>query len=1101
METTNPNLTTDPTNGILQLKNIHLQSKPQQNRNYNDSFIFTPSKNIIVVGYYGHSNAGDEQYKISISYFFETFFSKGKYNLSFMDCDKLDKLTDGITDEDIIILGGGDVLNEYFIDKIIDRFNGEKPNKIMAFSVGIPYSNILLYTDKLQILDCIFLRTKQDLEIVKKRMFPTQVYYIPDISYLLGEIPVNITSNPITPKIKNEQNFTFGRYPSYEIYFDKCAEIANLQNKPVMATTLSPHQPIEMGVSHIFAKITEILLLAKRNKKTVIGFSLNRHIYSPDKRENYRQIVEAFAFVIYNLVCMNNFFVVLIPFNTVEILFDPEQNTENDVLMNRDVIDMVRKMAGDENMEYILSIEHKLETMEIFSIYRFLDISVPMRFHACLFSIYNYVPLIPIYTTKKVLNVLKDVEWPNEFQYELQRFEDDIPKSINAKHLLGCINQLKNKLPEMTQHLEDMCKNVFMKNLDDNIWNIIHFIINEKPKKNLTETFFSKKNKSNQKIIENIYMAINNYLISFIPDWDTSNFNLEKITNSKTQDDIVVIVSYYLTNKLYSQYNYGLKSKMFQSKYNYATEWEWILKEEEKQELKYEYNKISGENPQEDEDKQIVLNTKTIKRKFSSTEPVEYSHNPTASPVGGGGVGGGDRGLLSFLWGKNSVSSKIHLYDEEKPHYTTFNLHYIDQNDNSNVHRSGWKFVYDNIKCFHSDSSSLYLDLYVDKTFHWEKNNYKNIGLIPYTKPWIGFIHHTFEKEFSDYNNFNLLENHYFIESLKTCKGLFVLTENLKTQLNGHLFKKNIRDIKIFTLVHPTQTENIPMFSYDKFIENPNKKIINVGGWLRNIFSFYFIQLPEKITFCKDEMLLFCHTHTKRTDTVKKAVLVSRNMGNYIPNADFLDKFKSFLWGEKPTRVGISSHPSYISNNNLSLLSDTSSVSSESFCAKTGCFISHISNQTQQHYQHQCQPTSDEPPITHNWHKHLYQHLKYLNDSVELIGTLENDDFDVLLTNNIIFINLAEPSAVNTLIECIVRNTPIIINRHPAVVEMLGNDYPLYFDTEDTTDYFNINSQVVELFKDSDSIYRAYKYLKQMDKTKFQIKTFIRQFQEILGGL
>ena len=97
------------------------------------------------------------------------------------------------------------------------------------------------------------------------------------------------------------------------------------------------------------------------------------------------------------------------------------------------------------------------------------------------------------------------------------------------------------------------------------------------------------------------------------------------------------------------------------------------------------------------------------------------------------------------------------------------------------------------------------------------------------------------------------------------------------------------------------------------------------------------------------------------------------------------------------------------------------------------------------------------------------------------------------------FINLAEPSAINTLIECIVRNTPIIINRHPSVVEMLGDKYPLYFDTINTTDYLEINNQIVELFKNTENIYSAYKYLKQMDKSKFNIQTFIHNFQEILG--
>ena len=50
------------------------------------------------------------------------------------------------------------------------------------------------------------------------------------------------------------------------------------------------------------------------------------------------------------------------------------------------------------------------------------------------------------------------------------------------------------------------------------------------------------------------------------------------------------------------------------------------------------------------------------------------------------------------------------------------------------------------------------------------------------------------------------------------------------------------------------------------------------------------------------------------------------------------------------------------------------------------------------------------------------------------------------LVSSIVFIKLIEASAVNTLIECIMRHTPIVINRLPPIVELLGKDYPLYYD-------------------------------------------------------
>lgn len=56
-----------------------------------------------------------------------------------------------------------------------------------------------------------------------------------------------------------------------------------------------------------------------------------------------------------------------------------------------------------------------------------------------------------------------------------------------------------------------------------------------------------------------------------------------------------------------------------------------------------------------------------------------------------------------------------------------------------------------------------------------------------------------------------------------------------------------------------------------------------------------------------------------------------------------------------------------------------------------------------------------------------------------------NDEYDRLLSENIIFVDLLDASANNAVIECLVRATPILVNRLPAVEEYLGAEYPLYF--------------------------------------------------------
>jgi hypothetical protein len=59
---------------------------------------------------------------------------------------------------------------------------------------------------------------------------------------------------------------------------------------------------------------------------------------------------------------------------------------------------------------------------------------------------------------------------------------------------------------------------------------------------------------------------------------------------------------------------------------------------------------------------------------------------------------------------------------------------------------------------------------------------------------------------------------------------------------------------------------------------------------------------------------------------------------------------------------------------------------------------------------------------------------------------MSNADFDALLTRNIVFLCLKDCSAVNTVIECMARSTPLVVNRHPALEELLGKDYPGFYD-------------------------------------------------------
>ena len=68
---------------------------------------------------------------------------------------------------------------------------------------------------------------------------------------------------------------------------------------------------------------------------------------------------------------------------------------------------------------------------------------------------------------------------------------------------------------------------------------------------------------------------------------------------------------------------------------------------------------------------------------------------------------------------------------------------------------------------------------------------------------------------------------------------------------------------------------------------------------------------------------------------------------------------------------------------------------------------------------------------------------------VHQLNFVSNDKYDLLLKSSIFFLYLHDASANNAVLECINSATPFISNRHPAIEEYVGSDYPLFMDSED----------------------------------------------------
>lgn len=923
--------------------------------------------NLKIIGYFNHYNTGDEQYKLSFTYIFDKYLNC-EYTCEFLDCDKI--YNKNFNDSDIIILGGGDVLNNYFLDKIHKKFQNTN-NLILAVSVGLPYTDTLIKTNKLNIIDYIFIRTTVDLDIFKRYFFEDRIFYIPDLSLTLKYTLNNLNDNP---EIDNPEK-------------EDCIEKIKIQ---------------------------------KEKDKKIVTINLSRHIYNKNYITDYNNIIETLRDFC-NFLIKENYYIVFLPFNT-----SPINLNENDIIIQNDI----KLLLNDINAVFI---EKYLDIKEIFEIFRLSNLCIPMRFHACLFAIYTNTPIIPIYTTRKIKNLLKELDW--EYKYEFVTNEKDIPIELNLDNLLYIYKNLQKNINLISKKLIDINENILDKSFNETKDTFINCL-----------KYYKKKNindKNNiDKLIDNTYTFIINYIKSKGYD------NLQDITDLHFQQLIVNIISYKLTNgRINSEYIYGLQEKIFNTlnQYDYVTEWKWIINNE------------------------------------LQKETTTFSNN---------------NGL--------------------------FNLKYIDQEDYSGCHRSGWQYVYKNLETFHNKDSPILLDLYVDRTFHWNFEINRLLNIIPYKNPWVGFVHHTFDETFSSYNCFTLLNCKEFIESLVYCKGIFVLSNYLKNLFDIEFKKLNL-DINVYVLVHPTDL-NVKSFSYKQFLENKNKMLIHIGGWLRNIYSFYNFELPKTTSvysgFLLGDKTLKPYGYTN--DTITKIALKGKNMNNYYPPSDLLLNLE-FLLKNPIDQILLNEIDSFNQSRSINLNNQDiiDNIIRLHYLRQYGRYYYQIPNVSTNHANSRlqnreinfsnnqitpnCSTTftsncSFDNTIYNNWNKHFYNDIFNKINNMNFIEFLNNNEYDNLLSENIVYINLVDASAVNTIIECIVRATPIIVNKHPAAIELLGENYPLYF-LSNHDDYNGINKEINKMLETDKLIRRAHNYLKRQSLNKFKIITFIKDFSKILKNI
>lgn len=104
--------------------------------------------------------------------------------------------------------------------------------------------------------------------------------------------------------------------------------------------------------------------------------------------------------------------------------------------------------------------------------------------------------------------------------------------------------------------------------------------------------------------------------------------------------------------------------------------------------------------------------------------------------------------------------------------------------------------------------------------------------------------------------------------------------------------------------------------------------------------------------------------------------------------------------------------------------------------------------------------------------------------AVALPGRIPDEAYDRLLGRSLALIPLFDGSANNSLLECIARATPVLVNPLPAVVEVLGEDYPLYFETVE---------EASRLAEDEGRVRAAHLHLARRPKADLSRDRFVRR--------
>lgn len=249
--------------------------------------------------------------------------------------------------------------------------------------------------------------------------------------------------------------------------------------------------------------------------------------------------------------------------------------------------------------------------------------------------------------------------------------------------------------------------------------------------------------------------------------------------------------------------------------------------------------------------------------------------------------------------------------------------------------------------------------------------------------------------------------------------------------------------------------------------ELKEKKILNNWtGFLHNVIN-YPAEYPQKYT-----NKIAC-----LSDLVRDDYFLDK-LNNCVGIFVFTNQIKIFLEHEtKFKNIHVLKHPApdFVWSHN---------------CWKEGKNIIHVGQQLRKYHSFLELETKKNKIMINpmQCENDILEMQKYSSKKVKIIENLNLKSYLDLLCNSIVFLDLYDVAACNTIVECMVLGVPILVKKLSGSVEYLGEDYPFYFD-----DLKEANNKI----NDDKLIEKSNIYLKNINKNSLKINNFLNDFANI----